>query len=78
MNGRFEVQNSAYPVGYLRVGDGYKVTNMLDLTPLHSQPIGLEKCVAVAARANLAIREKRLDAAGLGDFVADAIENLEE
>lgn len=77
MNGNFEVQNSAYPIGYLRIGDGYKVTNMLNLTPLHSEPIGLEKCVAVAARANLAIREKRLDTAGLSDFVADAIENWE-
>lgn len=77
MNGNFEIQNSAYPVGYLRIGEGYKVVDMLSLTPLHSEPIGLEKCVAVAASANAAIREKRLDTDGLAAFVADAIENWE-
>lgn len=56
MNGHFEVDQNAYPIGYLRCGDSYKVTDMRCLKPLHSHPIPLADAKDVAADINKAIR----------------------
>ncbi len=56
MNGHFEIQDSAYPIGYLKSGEGYRVTDMRNLTPLHSQPIPLASAVTVAADVNKRLR----------------------
>lgn len=60
MNGHFEVKDSAYPIGYLRIGEGYKVCDMRNLHPLHSQSIPLDKCKEVSEKANAAIRAGEL------------------
>ncbi len=62
MNGHYEVENSNYPVGALRTGDNYKVTDMRSLKPLHSQPVSKELAYKVAALVNCKIRSKQLPA----------------
>jgi hypothetical protein len=56
MNGHFEFEQSAYPIGPLRVGEGFKVTDMRSLKCLHSQPIPSAEASRVAAEANAHIR----------------------
>lgn len=56
MNGHFEVDQTAYPIGYLKSGDGYRVTDMRTLKALHSHPIPVESAKAVAADVNTQIR----------------------
>lgn len=58
MNGHFEVDHSAYPIGYLRGANTgeYKITDMQELVPLHSQPISLEQAKRIAASANEKVR----------------------
>ncbi len=57
MMGNFEIDNTAYPIGYLKNGEGYRVTDMRTLKPLHSHPIPVESAKAVAADVNKQIRE---------------------
>ncbi len=52
MNGHFEVGNSSYPIGYLESGDGYKVTDMRTLEPLHSSPISRENAAKISSQVN--------------------------
>ena len=54
--GNFEIDSAAYPIGYLNVGSGYKVTDMRSLQCLHSQPIPNKLAVRIAAEANARIR----------------------
>lgn len=56
MNGHFEVDQTAYPIGYLKNGEGYRVTDMRTLKALHSHPIPVESAKAVAADVNKQIR----------------------
>jgi len=70
MNGNFEVDSSAYPIGYLRIGDGYKVCDMRNLAPLHSHPIPLEDCKRIAAGCNGLIRQGLLSNEWLSEEVA--------
>ena len=57
MNGHFEVNNNAYPIGPLRVGEGYKVTDMRAPKTLHSHSITNEQASSIAAKINEEIRE---------------------
>jgi len=70
MNGHFEIESSAYPIGYLRIGDGYKVCDMRNLTPLHSQPIPLQECVRISNECNFMIRNGLLSNEWLAPEVA--------
>lgn len=61
MNGNFEVDNSAYPIGYLESGEiggrqGYKLTDMRALRHLHSQVLTKEQAVAGAKSLNAVYR----------------------
>jgi len=60
MNGHFEIDNAAYPIGYLRAGDDHKVFDMRSLKPLHSQPITKDDAVRIAAEVNAAIRSREV------------------
>jgi len=70
MQGNFEIESSAYPIGYLRIGDGYKVCDMRNLTPLHSQPIPLQECVRISNECNSLIRNHSLPNEWLSEEVA--------
>ena len=78
MNGHYEIENSNYPVGALRIGENYKVTDMRSLKPLHSQPVSKELAYNVAAIVNCRIRSKQLpqdiDSAEVKDFVEGYID----
>ena len=76
MNGHFEIENSNYPVGVLRTGDNYKVTDMRSLKPLHSQPVSISKELAykAAALVNCKIRSKQLPAEQDSTEVQDFVE----
>jgi hypothetical protein len=80
MNGHFEVDNAAYPIGYLTGLAGYKVTDMRSLTPLHSQPIPSKEAVRIAAEVNAKIRSGDLNLrdgdTGVADYVFSAVEAL--
>lgn len=73
MQAHFEVENSNYPIGALRTGENYKVTDMRSLKPLHSQPVSKELAYKVAALVNCKIRSKQLpgeqDSTEVQDFV---------
>ena len=80
MHGHFEIDNSAYPIGTLLFGNGYKVTDMRSLQPLHSEPIPKESASRLASDANKLIRSGHL---GIGDgdtsvrdYVEAAVGNL--
>lgn len=60
MRGHFDVDNTAYPIGYLRVGGGHQVTDMRNLHPLHSQPIPQADSVLIASKANAKLRAGEL------------------
>lgn len=80
MNGNFEVNATAYPIGYLTGDAGYKVTDMRNLKALHSQPIQKEQAVRIAAAANVKLQKGeftlRDNDTGVEDFVFAEVENL--
>ena len=84
MQGHFEINNTAYPIGYLKAGEltGYKVTDMRNLQPLHSQPIPQADAVRIAADANAGIRAGNLRLrdgdTSVSDFVQTKLEALPE
>lgn len=57
MNGNFEYGKGAYPVGYLRVGLLYQVTNMVTLQPIDERGIRQSDAVRIAADMNARIRD---------------------
>lgn len=73
MVGNFERDSTAYPIGYLHIGEGYKVTDMRNLHPLHLHPIPIRQAKAIAARANLKLQARELpldpDSKDVLDFV---------
>lgn len=77
MRGHFEIENTAYPIGYLRVGEGQQVTDMRNLHPLHSQPIFAAEAVRIASEANAKIRSGELSLkdgdTSVAEFVAKAV-----
>lgn len=77
MNGHFEVDNSAYPIGYLNGANKgeYKITDMQELVPLHSQPISLEQAKSIAASANGKVRAGHTRA-DVHKFVRDEVAGL--
>ena len=80
MHAYFEVDNSAYPIGPLLVGNGYKVTDMRSLQPLHSEPIPKETASRLASDANKLVRRGHLGLAdgdtSVRDYVEAAVANL--
>ena len=74
MQAHFEIENSNYPVGALRTGDNYKVTDMRSLKPLHSQPISKELAYRASAIVNAKIRSKQLPAEQDSTEVQDFVE----
>ena len=80
MNGHFEVNATAYPIGYLTGAAGYKVTDMRNLKALHSQPIQKEQAVRIAAAANVKLQKGELSLrdndTGIEDFVFAEVEKL--
>lgn len=74
MNGNFEIETSAYPIGYLRAGGDHKVFNMQNLKPLHSHAISKDDAVRIAADTNNKIRAKKLT---LNDVSTDVPEYVE-
>ena len=74
MDGHFEIETSAYPIGYLRAGGDHKVFNMLNLKPLHSNAISKDDAVRIAAETNKKIRAKKLT---LNDVSTDVAEYVE-
>lgn len=73
MNGHFERDNTAYPIGYLRIGEGYRVTDMRNLHPLHLHGIPVADAKTIASKANLKLQARELplapDAQEVLDFV---------
>lgn len=80
MNGTFETNNTAYPIGYLTGAAGYKVTDMRNLKALHSQPIQKEQAVRIASAANVKLQKGELSLrdndTGIEDFVFAQVEKL--
>lgn len=74
MNGHFEIETSAYPIGYMRAGGDHKVFNMQNLKPLHSHAISKDDAVRIAADTNNKIRAKKLT---LNDVSTDVPEYVE-
>lgn len=74
MNGHFELDNTAYPIGPLLFGNGYKVTNMRSLQPLHSEPIPKEVASRLASDANKLVRSGHLGLADGDTSVRDYVE----
>ena len=72
--GNFEIDNTAYPIGYLSAAGDHQVFDMRSLTPLHSHSIPKADAVRIAAEANRAIREKRI---AFGDNTAEAKQFVE-
>lgn len=56
MNGHFEIERSAYPIGPLRAGGDFKVHDMRNLQALHSHAITSQQASDIAAKANARIR----------------------
>ena len=82
MRGDFDVNNSCYPIGYLRSknlfesgnpGPLYKLTDMRSLEPLIPQDLSLDDAAVLAGRINRSIGER----VG-GDIVALAQQYLAE
>lgn len=80
MNGHFEIETSAYPIGYMRAGGDHKVFNMQNLKPLHSHAISKDDAVRIAAAANNNIRAGKISLkdgdTSVSDFVQAELEKL--
>lgn len=80
MNGHFEIENTAYPIGYLTGTAGYKVTDMRNLKALHSHAIPKEQALRIASEANAKLRSKELElndsSTTVYDFVAAEVAKL--
>lgn len=76
MQGHFDVYKAAYPIGYLRTGDSYKVTDMRSMEALHSQPIPKEQAVSVAAVANQHMRDLPQDKRPVGTELNELVSTL--
>lgn len=78
--GNFEINESAYPIGPLYVGGGYKVTDMRSLQCLHSQPISKEQASRIASETNARIRSGEfslgIDDTSAAEFVQAEVELL--
>lgn len=72
--GNFELETSAYPIGYMRAGGDHKVFDMQNLKPLHSHAISKDDAVRIAADTNNKIRAKKLT---LNDVSTDVAEYVE-
>lgn len=73
MNGHFEFDNNAYPIGPLNVGSGYKVTDMRSLQCLHSQPISKDDAFRIAKDTNAKIRAGELSLRDCDTSVAEYV-----
>lgn len=73
MNGHFEIDSNAYPIGPLNVGSGYKVTDMRSLQCLHSQSISKEDAFRIAKEVNAKIRAGELTLRDGDNSVADYV-----
>ena len=84
MQGHFEINNTAYPIGYMKHGEatGYKVTDMRNLHSLHCEPIPQADAVRIAAETNARIRAGTLrlrdDDTSVSDFVQVQLEGIQE
>lgn len=84
MQGHFEINHTAYPIGYLKHGEatGYKVTDMRNLQSLHCEPIPMADAVRIAAETNAGIRAGTLrlrdDDTSVSDFVQVQLEGILE
>ena len=67
MRGNFDVNNSCYPIGYLRStslfnsgnpGPLYKLTDMRSLEPLIPHDLSLDDAAVLAGRINRSIRDR--------------------
>lgn len=80
MRGHFDINDTAYPIGPLMVGNGYKVTDMRSLQPLHSEPIPRESASRLASDVNKLVRSGHLGLAdgdtSVRDYVEAAVANL--
>ncbi len=81
MRGDFDLDSSAWPIGYLRSGNIYgsghsgplyKVTDMRTLNPVLNQDFPLDEAVALAAKINHAVR-----AGSTADVITIALQILE-
>lgn len=61
MQGHFELNQTAYPIGYLNYGVGYRVTDMRNLKELHSQSIQKADAVRIASEANVQLQNGALN-----------------
>ena len=73
MNGHFEIDSNAYPIGPLNVGSGYKVTDMRSLQCLHSQPISKDAAFRIAKDTNAKIRSGELSLRDGDNSVAEYV-----
>lgn len=72
--GNFEIETSAYPIGYMRAGGDHKVFDMRNLKPLHSHSISKGDAMRIAADTNNKIRANKLT---LNDVSTDVTEYVE-
>lgn len=56
MNGNFEIDNTAYPVGYLRSQGDHRVFDMRTLRPYHDEAVTKEEAVRAASAVNAKLR----------------------
>lgn len=80
MRGHFDVDNTAYPIGYLSGLNGHFVTDMRNLHTLHEQAISKQDAVRIAALANADIRAGALSLrdndTSVAEFVKRNVEGL--
>jgi hypothetical protein len=78
MNAHYEIAESNYPISPMRFGEGYKITDMRSLKPLHSQPISHHDATQLSAHANAGIRNgkfsKVTDAADVAEYVQSIVD----
>ena len=56
MNGQFEIDNTAYPVGYLKSQGDHRVFDMRSLRPYHDEAITKEEAIRVSSAVNAKLR----------------------
>lgn len=60
MNAHFEIDNNSYPISPMYVGEGYRITDMRDLSALDSTLLALAQAYSIAATLNNKIRSGEL------------------
>ncbi len=76
MRGAFDVNENYYPIGVMSNNNGYYVTDMIELEPLHNTPLVQHEAQRIARECNRKYRVEQARMPGLRDYVHNEVAGI--